>query len=159
MFGVFKSPSFSDPQLGDLLRSRGLWRGSITVTAGAAVPLAIAGARGEPDAQALQAAREVASQFSSWRSTIEAALFEHYLPYAEPLAGGELPPPSDGVPRLEIPSHVWPHVLLVFVSVTPLDNVLTTELGYTTAWDEEHTLGARFQAGKFVELCGSVLSP
>jgi len=48
---------------------------------------------------------------------------------------------------------------LVFVSVTPLDGVLTTELGYTTAWDEEHTLGVRFQSGKFIELCGSVLPP
>ena len=46
---------------------------------------------------------------------------------------------------------------LVFVSVTPLDGVLTVELGYSAAWDEEHTLGARFQANRFVELSGSVL--
>ena len=45
------------------------------------------------------------------------------------------------------------------VSVTPLSGLLTTELGYTSAWDDEHTLGARFQLGKFVELCGSVLPP
>jgi hypothetical protein len=35
----------------------------------------------------------------------------------------------------------------------------TSELGYTTDWDEEHTLGARFQTGKFIELCGSMLPP
>jgi hypothetical protein len=50
-------------------------------------------------------------------------------------------------------------VSLVFVSVTPLSGLLTTELGYTTAWDDEHTLGARFQSGRFIELCGSVLPP
>ena len=48
---------------------------------------------------------------------------------------------------------------LVFVCVSFLDDVLTTELGYTTVWDEEHTLGARLQNNKLVELCGSVLTP
>lgn len=46
-----------------------------------------------------------------------------------------------------------------FVAISPLDGSLTTELGYTTAWDEEHTLGARFAGGTFIELCGSVLPP
>jgi hypothetical protein len=57
------------------------------------------------------------------------------------------------------PNHVWPYVSLAFVAVIPLDGVLATELGYTTAWDEEHTLGVRFQLGKFMEICGSVLAP
>ncbi|WP_295506892.1 hypothetical protein [Accumulibacter sp.] len=43
--------------------------------------------------------------------------------------------------------------------MTPLDDALTTELGYMTSWDEEHTLGARFQGDRFIELCGSVLPP
>jgi hypothetical protein len=157
MFGLFKSPPFRDPQLGELVRSRGHWRGSVTVSAGSTVPLAVSGTRTEPDAQALQAAREVATQFALWRPTIENALFEHYQPYAGALGAGKLPPRSEPFPSLQVPSQVWPHVSLVFVSVTPLDRLLTTELGYTTDWDEEHTLGARFQAGKFVELCGSVL--
>src|SRR5262245_33842779 len=72
---------------------------------------------------------------------------------------GELPSPSEALPRIAAPGDVWSHVSLVFVSVTPLSGLLTTELGYTTAWDEEHTLGARFQSGKFIELCGSVLPP
>jgi hypothetical protein len=61
--------------------------------------------------------------------------------------------------RIVTPGDVWSHVSLVFVSVTPLGGVLTTELGYSTAWDDEHTLGARFQSGRFIELCGSVSRP
>ena len=48
---------------------------------------------------------------------------------------------------------------LTFISIAPLGGVMTTELGYLTAWDEEHTLGARFVDGSFVELNGSVLPP
>jgi hypothetical protein len=33
--------------------------------------------------------------------------------------------------------------------------VLTLELGYGVDWDEDHTLGARFQQGRLVELNGS----
>lgn len=158
MFGLFKSLPFHDPQLGELARSRGHWRGAIAL-ASKTVPLALAGTRTEPDAKALAAAREVALQYASWRQSIEAALFEHYGPYAEALAAGELPPPFEPLPNVVEASQVWPYVSLVFVCVSPLDGVLTTELGYTVVWDEEHTLGAHFQNGKFVELCGSVLAP
>jgi hypothetical protein len=34
-----------------------------------------------------------------------------------------------------------------------------TEVGCRVQWDEEHTLGARFQNGRIIELCGSVLEP
>ena len=159
MFGLFKSPQFRDAQLGKLTRSRGHWRGSLTLDGRARVPLALSGTRSAPDAQAVAVAREVATQFGLWRPTIEKALFEHYSPYADTLAAGELPPASATFPSITAPHQVWPHVSLAFVSVTPLDGVLTTELGYTTAWDEEHTLGVRFQSGKFIELCGSVLPP
>lgn len=156
MFGLFKSSPFSDPQLGEFLRSRRYWRGSITLD-GRSIPLVVSGNRNEPDSQAMQVAHGLSSQFPAWKQAIENALFEHYTPYAEALAAGELPPPSEPIPKLEAPGQVWPHVTLVFASVTPLDGKLTTEFGYTTAWDEEHTLGARFQAGQFVELCGSVV--
>src|SRR5262245_58186920 len=120
----------------------------------------LSGARTEPHAQALAAAREVAQAFASWRPAIEQALFEHYEPYAEAVTARELPSPSKALPRIAAPGDVWSHVSLVFVSVTPLSGLLTTELGYTTtAWDEEHTLEARFQSGKFIKLCGSVLAP
>jgi hypothetical protein len=159
MFGFFKSPPFRDPHLGEFTRSRGHWRGSITLDGSASVPLVLSGTRTEPDSQAMEAARILTNAFVTWRPIIESALFEHYGPYAEALAAGELPPPSESFPSINIPSQVWPHVSLEFVSVTPLEDVLTPEFGYRTAWDEEHTLGARFQAGKFLELCGSVLPP
>jgi len=159
LFRLFKSPPFLDPQLGELVRSRGLWRGLITVESGISAPLMLSGTRTEPHAQALAAARDVAQAFASWRLAIEQALFEHYEPYAEAVAAGELPSPGEALSRIVSPGDVWPHVSLVFVSVTPLSGLLTTELGYTTAWDDEHTLGARFQSGKFIELCGSVVPP
>ena len=158
MFRLFKSPPFLDPQLGELVRSRGLWRGLITVEAGVSAPLMLAGTRTEPHAQALAAARDVAQAFASWRIAIEQALFEHYAPYADAVTAGELPA-SEALPRIAAPGDVWSRVSLVFVSVTPLGGLLTTELGYATAWDDEHTLGARFQSGKFIELNGSVLLP
>jgi len=156
MFGLFKSKPFSDPLLGEFLRSRGLWRGSITVGE-LSIPLVVIGDGNEPDSQAMQEAHLLSSRFPAQKRAIENALFEHYSPYAEALASGELPPRREPIPKLEAPSQVWPHVTLAFVSVTPLDSKLTTEFGYTTAWDKEHTLGARFQADRFVELCGSVV--
>lgn len=149
MFGLFKSTPFADPQLGKLVHERGLWRGALAVGGASAIPLAISGTRSAPDAQALAMAHEVAQSYASWRPAIEQALFEHYEPYGENAADAD-------VPRLAAPADVWDHVTLTHVSVTPLSGVLTTELGYTTAWDEEHTLGARFQSGRLVELCGSV---
>ena len=156
MFGLFRSPPFKDPILGDLARSRGFWRGRMSV-GGVRVPLAVAGARSAPDASALVAAREVPTQYPSWRKAIERALYEHYEPYAEALAAGGLLPSSEPFPKIASPSEVWPHVTVVFVSVAPLCGVLTTEVGYTVAWDEEHTLGARLHAGALVELNGSTL--
>ena len=79
--------------------------------------------------------------------------------HGEALAAGELPAPSTPVLRISTPDEVWAHVTLSFVSVTPLAGALTVEFGFTTEWDEEHTLGARFQQGQLLELCGSVLAP
>jgi hypothetical protein len=105
------------------------------------------------------AARGLKAQLPAWRSTIETALFEHYEPYAQAIAAGEFPEASESFPNIAAPAGVWPHASLEFISISPLDGSLTTELGYTTAWDEEHTLGARFVGGTFTELCGSVLPP
>lgn len=49
MFGLFKSEAFVDPQLGTRMRSRGFWRGTISVGSGASVLLAVAGTRSAPD--------------------------------------------------------------------------------------------------------------
>ncbi len=94
-----------------------------------------------------------------WAPAIQSELFEHYRPYAEAIAAGEMPQPDEPFPHLSEASQVWPHVTALFVAVSPLDGTMTVELGYTVAWDEEHTLGARFQQGHFVELNGSVLPP
>ena len=158
MFGLFKSAPFSDPSLGQLVRSRGLWRGTILLDSGS-VPLALAGTRAAPEPEALTIAREMPAQHVRWRHAIETALFEHYEPYAESLAAGEFEAADESFASITSPAAVWPHVCLEYVSVTRLGGSLTTELGYTTAWDEEHTLGARFQRGEFLELCGSVLRP
>jgi hypothetical protein len=159
MFSLFKTPSFHDPLLGDFARSRGCWRGSLLLDGVGNVPLVLSGRRTEPDATAIAAARTLANAFNSWRSVIESALFEHYSHYAEALAAADLPPPTSPLPEIKTRSQIWLHVSMTFVSVTPLEGVLTSEFGYTTAWDEEHTLGARFQEGEFLELCGSVLPP
>ncbi|MGH8084037.1 MAG: DUF6985 domain-containing protein [Lysobacter sp.] len=158
MFGLFKSASFSDPSLGKMVRSRGLWRGTLQLDSGP-TPLVLASDRTAPHPAAIAAACDVKTQLPSWRSAIETALFEHYEPCTEALAAGEAPETSGPFPRITSASGVWPHVALEFISVSLLGGSLTTELGYTAAWDEEHTLGARLQGGTFAELCGSVLSP
>jgi hypothetical protein len=43
------------------------------------------------------------------------------------------------------------------VLIEPMRRVDTVEIAYRTAWDEEHTVGARFQDWAFVELNGSVI--
>lgn len=158
MFGLFRSPPFHDAELGEFVRSRGYWRGTVSL-ASQSVPIALAGSRGNPDSGALALGRQAQTLYASMRPLIEAALFEHYEPYAEALEAGELPATSESFQKITEPSQVWPNVSLVFVSISPIDGVLTTEFGFTTAWDEEHTLGARFQNGALLELCGSVLPP
>lgn len=159
MLRIFKSPAFRDPQLGEFGRSRGYWRGKLEL-GGRIVPLALVGGRSEPDAQALQLARTVPSSFTTaWRPPVAAALFEHYQPYAQALAAGEALEPSTPIPSIGAPEDVWLHTVLAFVTVAPVDRELAIEFGFTTAWDEEHTLGVRFQNGELLELNGSVLAP
>jgi hypothetical protein len=159
MFGLFTTPVFRYPVLGAFKRSRGHWRGTIELSPGQSVPLVLAGPRSEPDPQAIAIARTLPGASAGWRPRIEAALFEHYQPYAEAIAAGELEPSGGALPPITSPGDVWPHVTLEYVAVTPLGGALTIEFGYDTAWDEEHTLGARVQNGMFVGLNGSVLPP
>lgn len=158
MFGLFKSSSYSDPQLGTLARTKGLWRGSVPL-GGVSVPLALDGSRTEPDPEALAMARGIAAGYPAWRPVIERALFEHYEPYAgaDPEAEGE--GPATNFPAIPAPGGVWSHAHAEFVSVTPIDGRLVVEIGYRVDWDEDHTLGARMRDGQLVELCGSVLAP
>jgi hypothetical protein len=155
MFGLFKASPFSDPQFGQLVRSKGLWRGSIALPGHAPVPLLLAGNRQAPAPAALDTARQLPLAWPAWRADIEAALYEHYEPYrdAEPSAA------QSPLLAITTPDQIWPHTMLQYVAVSPLSGGLTVEFGYTVAWDEEHTLGARFQQGRLLELNGSVLPP
>ena len=157
MFGFSTAP-FADPELGELRRSRGLWRGSIELVSGVNVPFALAGSRKEPDPQALALLKDAKKSFSSWRPSIEAALFEHAAPYLDELEVKELEE-RFGMSGRDDPAALCSGVTITFLSVLPLSGILTTELGYTVPWDDEHTLGARFQNGKLCELNGSVLPP
>lgn len=129
MFGLLNSNPFSDPELGNFARSRGAWRAMLNLHS-IAVPLAIDGGRKVPDPAALAAAREARTHFQSWRAAIEVALFEHAEPYAH-----------EATDSPTLPADVWSMVTLEYVSIAPLDGILVTELGYSAAWDEEHTLG------------------
>jgi hypothetical protein len=147
MAGLFGSAVFEDQVLGPLKRSGGVWRGKVELGGRPDVPLLVFGSLREPGTAALDAAREIARSFEDWRPAIEAALFDHYSPYAE--AG------TDG-PVIATPGEVWGHVSLQSAAILKMGGRVTTELVYAAAWDEEHRLGARFQAGQLVELCGSV---
>ena len=159
MFGLFSSPSISDPDFGELKRSRGMWRGHISSLGPIDFPLILAGSKNAPDPTALALAKSIASRYPSWQAEIEKELFDHLAPYAEAMAAGEMPAPEEQIPTIKKPSDIWPHVSIEFVAVAPLDGKLTIEFGYRVTWDGEHTLGARFQDGGFIELCGSVLCP
>lgn len=138
----------TDPDLGDLVRRRGAWRGELAITGDHLVPLAVAGGRQGPDAAALALARTIPSTFADRRADIRAALADHRAPYLEEAADeGDLDVGGDPDPEP------------VYAAVIVLRGDLTVELGYRVAWDEEHTLGARIRDGRLVELNGSVLEP
>jgi hypothetical protein len=159
MFQLFRSRPYTDPDLGDLVRRRGMWRGRIDLPSAADVPLALIGSRTAPRPEALKIAAQLKQSIADLRPAIARALYEHYSPYAEAVAAGEEPVPMSALPAIEAPADVWRHVSMVFVSVAPLDGHLTAEIGFSTAWDEEHTLGVRFRDGQLIDLCGSVLPP
>ena len=159
MFGLFKTPLLVDEELGELRRSGGLWRGNLRILSDRAVPIAISGSRAAPDPRALELARTIKGDFPSWQPLIGAALFEHYAPYAEAIRVGEETSPGPSFPAITDSSSVWSHATIEYASVIPLSGELTIEIGLRTAWDEEHTLGARIEHGKLIELCGSVLAP
>lgn len=157
MFGLFERPSFTDPQLGELRRSGGMWRGTVSLDE-AAIPLVVSGSRSSPDPDAIEVARGIGVGYPLWRAAISRALSEHYLPYAEAVTAGDADTPVD-IPRIDAAEQVWLHAHVEYVQVAPLDGTLTVEIGYRVVWDDEHTLGARLRDGQLMELCGSVLAP
>ena len=115
----------------------------------------LAGPRAAPDETRLGLARELGHRYAALRPAIEGALFEHYEPYSDAESG-------EGADRGEIlrlsrPDQVWGHVSPVRVLIERLGGVETVEIAYRTAWDTEHTVGARFQGWALTELNGSVI--
>ena len=157
MLGFFRSHAVTDPELGVLSRSRGHWRGKLVLD-GESVPLAIVGGRGAPDPDALALAKRLPAAWSRLRQALAQALLEHYAPYQEAVAAGEAEPPTDPLPVVARPADVWPFVKLLSASIAPIDRTLMAEVALAAAWDEEHTLGARFDASGFVALNGSILT-
>src|SRR5438105_6064108 len=153
LFGLLQSPTVTDPILGTLARSRRYWRCHVALGAHRDVPLLIAGGRQGPDDTALALARELPARYPTLQGVIGTALFEHYEPYREAIDAGEI---DEQTVRLANGADVWPHVTPVHVVVASLDDRLTIEIGYETAWDVEHTLGARVAGWQLIELNGSV---
>ena len=156
MFGFLRPTVFVDPELGEFKRSRGRWRGRIRFP-GNVVPLAVSGPRSRPDAEAMAAARILPSAWAQNSDVVARALVEHFAPYREAVGAGEAGPPARPLPVVGRPTDVWAFVKVVSASVTPLGGKLTSEVALAAAWDEEHTLGARFHGANFVELNGSIL--
>ena len=155
LFAYFLPGRYDDAVLGTLARGWGCWRGQITLRDGETVPLVLAGWRSVPDQTRLGLARELVARYEALWPSIERALYEHYVPYAESVAAGE-EPAAEPLPRLTRPDEVWTHVSTVRVLIERLAGRETVEIAYRAAWDEEHTLGARFQDWSLVELNGSV---
>ncbi len=135
---IRRSGTVQDPVLGDLTRSRRLWRGTVRITNEVTVPLAIVGKRSAPDVTALVLARSIEDGFPAWRPAIEVALDEHASTAGSAAAEKPLP---------------------FYVAVIAIGGHPTIELGYQVPWDDDHTLGAIIRDGRFVELNGSVLEP
>lgn len=156
MSGLFGSPHFDDAVIGRLKRSGGIWRGTLDVGETTGMPLNLFGSGREPDATELAAARQISAMFDAWRPSIQQALFDHYTPYGEAIAAQGQTAQETQMPALQTPEQVWNHVTLQSVAVVKMGGVVTTELVCAAAWDDDHMLGAGFQAGSLVELCASV---
>lgn len=152
MFGLFKSPPFTDPALGLLQRTRGLWRGTI-VLAGRSVPLALAGTRAAPDPDALAIAKRLPVTWAGGRDAVGCALVAHLEPYRQAAVG------ENDVPAIAQPADVWRFVDVLSGSVTPIGGALLAEIALTASWDEEHLLGARFEGDVLIELNASIVPP
>lgn len=152
MFSLFKKPSVVDPVLGELRRSGGVWRGTVSVMGNSSALLVLLGTASAPDQRAIALVRRIDEDLPHWRTDLARELFAHLEPYAEN-------DDQQAFADIKAPEDVWPHVRLVHVAVFQDRNELTLEMGYQADWDEEHTLGAFFSNGKLSHLNGSVGTP
>jgi len=154
MFGLFKSEQFLDAELGELRRSAGYWKGGLELTPCGAFRLALTGSRKAPDPTAVGLAKELRERFKFLMPEIQNGLLEHYIPYKEAVDAGE--ETGSRCPEIASAEAVWPHVMPAHVLIEPIQGVPTVEIAFRVAWDEEHTVGARFQNWKLIVLNGSV---
>lgn len=159
MFGLFRTPDVSHPQLGVLTWKNGHWRGDIALPGCGRVPLVLAGSRKGPDEAALSHGMALPNAVQSIQAQLEQALFEHHASCVEAIRDGHLEPTGGKFHELESPVDALRAAKLEAVLVVELDGELATELCYKVPWDEEHTLGARFRGTQWIELCGSTLVP
>ena len=153
-FGLFKSKPFQDSVFGELIRSRGHWKGRIALTPIGAFSFFLAGDHSAPRSDAVRLLRELEGRFGSRVPTIEHGLFEHYLPYKEAVeAGIEM---SSPFPQIANSTEVWTHVKPAHVLIEPLNGQWRVEIAFTTDWDIEHTVAAIYSDWQFIELSGSV---
>jgi len=154
VLGLFRLKLFRDDQLGEFRRSSGYWKGSLAATPPGTFRLALAGSRKGPNPIALRLAKELPYRFNSLRQAIQDGVFGHYLPYKEAVDAGEAT--GSPCPDISSPEAFWPLVAPAHVLVEPLQGTPTIEIAFRVAWDIEHTIGARFQNWRFIELNGSV---
>ena len=155
MLGWFTSHPFDDPVLGRLVRSRRLWRGSILL-AGTAIPLSLAGTRRAPDPDAIAAARALPATWAANREAVTRALVDYLDAYESAVADHVIAPCAGPDPVIAQASDVWRFVEIESASVTCFGDTLVAEVALRTSWDDEHTQGARFAGGRFVEFNASI---
>jgi len=162
MFGLFGTPTVTDPQLGRLQRRGGAWRGSIALAGRNDLPLALPGGRSGPDAAALALAYTLPGSFDALRAAIAAALREHAEPYEECAGDSDARTDRAGASGAAAGAEAdvhWARARPVQIAVVALEGAAVIELALAVDWDEEHTLGARFVPGRLIELCGSIVAP
>jgi hypothetical protein len=161
MLRFFKSGPYQDVQLGTLERSWSYWECDYALPPLGTFKLKLCGGRKSPDASSLALACELPARLPSLLSQIEAKLFEHYGPYRDAVISGEEPGDASMAVHIKEAADVWPYVAPVHVLIeplpgTPMPGTPTIQIAFSAVWDEEHTLGARIQGWRLIELCGSV---
>jgi len=136
MFGLFKSESYRDAQLGELGRSGSHWKGSIALAPCGTFRLSLAGSREAPDSLALRLAKELPRRIQTLMPKIQSGLFEHYAPYKEAVEAGEQT--GSPCPQIASAEAVWLHVRPAHVLIESLKDVWRVEIAFRTEWDIEH---------------------
>jgi hypothetical protein len=156
MLEIFKAKPFLHDALGSFRRFHGKWIGNISMDGQTKVDLILQGDRKGPDERSLRMAEKLLPTFASLKSEIALALYDHYKPYFDEPNGENI----EEIPVLNQPHDVWKNVSIQYVLIeklrgSPLPGP-TIEIAFDVSWDDEHTVGARIQGDKLIELCGSV---